>query len=123
MLPNLLGHIPAEDQLASVSGDGAYDTKGCHEAIALRQADAIIPILKNAKPWKMDRTGAAASVRLLCHKSVYSKANSSLPYFCNKAAGHGFRHRFQGTCNWRGGLAVMASPGLDLFNRIKDEPA
>jgi hypothetical protein len=50
MLVNLLGQIPPEEQLASVSGDGAYDTKGCHEAIALRQADAIIPIRKNAKP-------------------------------------------------------------------------
>jgi hypothetical protein len=46
-------------------GDGAYDTKGCHEAIALRQADAIIPIRKNAKPWKMNRTGAAARNEIL----------------------------------------------------------
>lgn len=46
MLPNLLRQIPLEELLASVSGDGAYDTKGCHEAIALRQADAIISIRK-----------------------------------------------------------------------------
>jgi len=65
MLPNLLGQIPLEEQLASVSGDGAYDTKGCHEAIALRQADAIIPIRKNAKPWKVNRTGAAARNEIL----------------------------------------------------------
>ncbi|WP_194714281.1 IS5 family transposase [Noviherbaspirillum soli] len=65
MLPNLLGQIPPEEQLASVSGDGAYDTKGCHEAIALRQADAIIPIRKNAKPWKANRTGAAARNEIL----------------------------------------------------------
>lgn len=51
MLRNLLGQIPPEEAIASVSGDGAYDTKGCHEAIALRQADAIIPIRKNAKLW------------------------------------------------------------------------
>ena len=65
MLPNLLGQIPLEEQLASVSGDGAYDTKGCHEAIALRQADAIIPIRKNAKPWKVNRTGAEARNEIL----------------------------------------------------------
>ena len=52
MLPNLLAQIPLKEQLASVSGDGAYDTKGCHEAIALREAQTIIPTRKNAKPWK-----------------------------------------------------------------------
>ena len=65
MLPNLLGQIPPEEAIASVSGDGAYDTKGCHEAIALRQADAIIPTRKNAKPWKTNRTGAAARNEIL----------------------------------------------------------
>ena len=65
MLPNLLGQIPPEELLASVSGDGAYDTKGCHEAIARRQADAIIPIRKNAKPWKMNRIGATARNEIL----------------------------------------------------------
>ena len=60
MLPNLLGQIPPKEQLASVSGVGAYDTKGWHEAIALRQANAIILIRKNAKSWKMNCTGAAA---------------------------------------------------------------
>lgn len=65
MLPNLLDQIPLEEAIASVSGDGAYDTKGCHEAIALRQADAIIPTRKNAKPWKTNRTGAAARNEIL----------------------------------------------------------
>ncbi len=65
MLPNLLGQIPLEEAIASVSGDGAYDTKGCHEAIALRHADAIIPTRKNAKPWKANRTGAAARNEIL----------------------------------------------------------
>jgi hypothetical protein len=65
MLPNLLGQIPLEEVIASVSGDGAYDTKGCHEAIALRHADAIIPTRKNAKPWKTNRTGAAARNEIL----------------------------------------------------------
>ena len=44
VLPALLGQIPADEKIASVSGDGAYDTKDCHEAIALRAAHAIIPI-------------------------------------------------------------------------------
>ncbi|MTE08879.1 IS5 family transposase, partial [Escherichia coli] len=46
VLPALLGQIPADEKIASVSGDGAYDTKDCHEAIALRAAHAIIPTRK-----------------------------------------------------------------------------
>ena len=59
-LPALLDQIPVEEKIASVSGDGAYDTKDCHEAIALRAAHAIIPTRKNAKPWKTTRRGADA---------------------------------------------------------------
>ena len=50
----------------SVSGDGAYDTKACHEAIARREAQAIIPVRKNAsKPWKENRLGASARNEIL----------------------------------------------------------
>jgi hypothetical protein len=65
MLPNLLGQIPPEEPIVSVSGDGAYDTKRCHEAIALRQADAIIPTRKNAKPWTINRLGAEVRNEIL----------------------------------------------------------
>lgn len=51
MLPEPLAQIPPEEPLHSVSADGAYDTKACHEAIADRQAAAIIPTRRNAKPW------------------------------------------------------------------------
>ncbi|MBB5371774.1 hypothetical protein HDE74_005363 [Janthinobacterium sp. K2Li3] len=49
MLPCLLDQIGADEAIESVSGDGAYDTKACHEAIALRGAQAIIPTRKNGK--------------------------------------------------------------------------
>jgi hypothetical protein len=65
ILPCLLDQIPAEEAIASVSGDGAYDTKGCHEAIAQRGAQAIIPTRKNAKPWKDQRPGAKARNAIL----------------------------------------------------------
>ena len=45
--------------------DAAYDTKACHEAIASRQAAAIIPTRKNAKPWADDKTGAWARNEIL----------------------------------------------------------
>jgi len=60
ILPCLLDRIPVDESIASVSGDGAYDTKGCHEAIAQRGAQAIIPTRKNAKPWKDQRPRAKA---------------------------------------------------------------
>jgi hypothetical protein len=58
VLPDLLAQIPADEMIASVSGDGAYDTKGSHKAIAERGADAVIPVRKNGKPWKENTPGA-----------------------------------------------------------------
>lgn len=65
MLPCLLDQIPADEILASVSFDGAYDTKGFREAIAKRGAQAIIPTRKNAKPWKDQRLDAKARNAIL----------------------------------------------------------
>lgn len=65
MLPNPPGQILPKEQLASVSGDGAYDTKNCSEAVALHEAEVINPIRKNAKPWKMNSTGAAVRNKIL----------------------------------------------------------
>lgn len=50
--------IRAIEVTDNATGDGAYDTKACHEAIALRGAQAIIPTRKNGKPWKDRRPGA-----------------------------------------------------------------
>lgn len=52
MLPELLRQIPLDEPIASVSGDGAYDTKACHAAITERGAQAVIPPRKNALAWK-----------------------------------------------------------------------
>lgn len=65
MLPCLPDQIAIDETIASVSGDGAYDTKSCHEAIAQRGAEAVIPTRKNAKPWKDQRPGATARNALL----------------------------------------------------------
>ena len=60
MLPDLLDRIPPDQEIASVTADGAFDTRKCHDAIAARGAAAIIPPRKNAKPWKPDTPGAIA---------------------------------------------------------------
>lgn len=60
MLPELLSQIPPDQDIGSVTADGAYDTRKCHEAIAARNAHAVIPPRKNAKPWKPTSAGAIA---------------------------------------------------------------
>ena len=60
MLPKLLNRIPLDQEIASVTADGAYDTRKCHDAIAERGADAVIPPRRNAEPWKTDSAGALA---------------------------------------------------------------
>ncbi|MFY0312930.1 IS5 family transposase [Leisingera sp. D0M16] len=60
VLPDLLNQIPAYEQISSVTADGAYDTRKCHDAIADRGAHAVIPPRKNAKPWKTVTVGAVA---------------------------------------------------------------
>ena len=60
VLPDLLNQIPRDERIDSVSADGAYDTKRSHSAIAERDAEAIIPVRKNGKPWKENTPGASA---------------------------------------------------------------
>ena len=60
MLPELLSQIPEDAPIASVGGDGAYDTKACHAAIARRNAHALIPPRKHARAWKNMEAGAAS---------------------------------------------------------------
>jgi hypothetical protein len=60
MLPKLLNQIPADQTIGSVTADGAYDTRKCHDVIAARNAHAVIPPRKNAKPWKPTSAGAIA---------------------------------------------------------------
>jgi hypothetical protein len=58
MLPAHLNQIRPDQDNASVTADGAYDTRKCHEAIAVRNAHPVIPPRKNAKPWKPTSAGA-----------------------------------------------------------------
>jgi Transposase DDE domain len=60
MPPQLLDQIPPDQEIASVTADGAYDTRKCHDAIAERGAAAVIPPRRNARPWKTVTAGAVA---------------------------------------------------------------
>jgi hypothetical protein len=65
MLPELLVQIPPDEPIVTVSADGAYDTKGCHAAIAARNAAAIIPTRKNGQLWKENTPGARVRNEIL----------------------------------------------------------
>ncbi|XDJ35182.1 MAG: IS5 family transposase [Burkholderia sp.] len=58
-LAKLLDQIPREEQIDVIGGDGAYDTKPCHAAIAARSAIPAIPPREGAVHWPADMPGAA----------------------------------------------------------------
>ena len=74
ILPELLGQIPEDEQIGSVTADGAYDTRRCHSAIIDRQATPIIPIRKNGRPWKEDCPAAKARNETLRATKHYGRA-------------------------------------------------
>lgn len=59
MRPELLAQIHMDEQLHSVSADGAYDIRACHEAITSGQAAAIIPTRKTPSLGQMANWGAS----------------------------------------------------------------
>lgn len=43
---DLLGQVPADVRIGSVTADSAYDTRKCHDAIADRGAHAVFPLAR-----------------------------------------------------------------------------
>lgn len=60
MLPALLDQIRSDQEIGSVTADGAYDTRKCYDAVVARNAIPVIPPRKNAKLWKPDTPGSRA---------------------------------------------------------------
>ena len=60
MLPDLLDQIPPDEEIGSVTGDSACDTRIYHDAIAAGNAHTVIPPRENAKLCKPDTPGARA---------------------------------------------------------------
>jgi IS5 family transposase len=61
VLPDLLAQV--EEVITQVSGDGAYDRRGCYAAIRNRRARAAIPPQHNAKIWQHGNTKAERLAR------------------------------------------------------------
>ncbi len=74
MLPELLAQIPPDQAIATVSADGAFDTRACHEAIAARDACAIIPARSNAQAWPESTPGVAARNEIVRSSRRFSRA-------------------------------------------------
>ncbi len=74
MLPDLLSQIPPDQVIGYVTADGAYDTRKCHDAIAARNASAIIPQRKNAKLWKPDSPRARARNKVVRSSKYLGRA-------------------------------------------------
>jgi hypothetical protein len=58
-LPGLLAQIPADQPIATICGDGAYDTKACHKIIAKRGATPLVPPREGAIYWSDKTPGAS----------------------------------------------------------------
>lgn len=89
VLPNLLAQIPADQPIGTVTGDGAYDTRTCHTAIAGRGGTAIIPIRKNGRPWKEDGPAARARNETLRASRYFGRA------FWKRLTGYHARSRIE----------------------------
>lgn len=74
VLPDLLEQIPDDEDIGTVTADGAYDTRRCHSAIIARGGTAIIPIRKNGRPWKEDCPAARARNETLRATRHYGRA-------------------------------------------------
>jgi hypothetical protein len=59
ILPGLLAQLPPGERIGVIGGDGAYDTRGVHEASTSRQAAMVVPPRRNGRPQKARTTGAA----------------------------------------------------------------
>jgi IS5 family transposase len=53
----------AAEEIAQVSGDGAYDKRNCYEAIGKRKAKATIPPRRDARIWRHGNSKAERLIR------------------------------------------------------------
>ncbi|MDP5221100.1 transposase, partial [Ruegeria sp. 2205SS24-7] len=73
-LTDLLDQIPTDDEIGTVTADGAYDTRRCYSAIIERDAAPIIPIRSNGRPWKEDCSAARVRNETLRATRHYGRA-------------------------------------------------
>ena len=72
---NVAVALSPADQLGTVTGDGAFDTRRCHTAIVDRGGTAVIPIRKNGRLWKEDCPAARARNDILRASKRFGRTN------------------------------------------------
>ncbi len=75
VLPDHLSQIPPDEQIGTVTGDGAFDNRRCTTAILDRGGAAVIPIRKTGRFWKEDRPAACARNDILRPTRRFGRAN------------------------------------------------
>ena len=91
VLPDLPGQIPEDEQIGTVTADGAHDTRRCHTAIIARDAVPIIAIRKTGWAWKQDCPAARARNETLCATRHHGRA------FWKRWTGYHARSRIEAT--------------------------
>jgi hypothetical protein len=99
VLPDLLDQIPQDEDIGTVTADGAYDTRRRHSAIIARSGTAFghslepvafvpsLPIRKNGRPWKEDCPAARVRNETLRATRHHGRA------FWKRLTGHHARSR------------------------------
>ncbi|QDA35709.1 IS5 family transposase (plasmid) [Paracoccus liaowanqingii] len=75
VLPDLLHPIPPDEQIGTVTGDGAFDIRRRHTAIVDRVGTFVIPIRRNGRLRKEDCAAARARNDILRASKCFGRAN------------------------------------------------
>ncbi len=94
VLPELLNQISEDEEIGTVTADGAYDTRRCYTAIIERDAAPIIPIRKNGRPWTEDCSAARVRNETLRATRHYGRA------FWKRWTGYHAQSRIEATLSW-----------------------
>jgi hypothetical protein len=125
VLPDLLSQIPADEPIAVVVGDGAYDTKAVHAAIAAHGATPLIPPREGAAYWPLSEPGAAwrnRVIELIAHSSPSAWKQHS-GYHCRSLVENlmGRLKTLTGEKCWARRLGAQATEvaiRVDILNRM-----
>ncbi|MGU8077194.1 IS5 family transposase [Burkholderia pyrrocinia] len=127
VLAELLDQIPTDERLDIVGGDGAYDSKPCHAAIAARGAAPSIPPRDGAVHWKASAPGAAwrnEAVDTIAQLGRREWKNSC--GYHRRSLAENAMYRFKtltGPCLWArrtDSQAVEVSVRVGVLNRMTD---
>ncbi len=78
MLPELLDQIPGNQDIGSVTADGAYDTRKCHDAVADRGAHAVIPPRRTRSLGRPAPPGRSPATKRSGRQSIWAAPSGAI---------------------------------------------